>query len=85
MLRLLTVKLAWAYAEFQEDATAQPPAEARRDRLGNLGFDVTKMKDEDLIQAPCIGMTDTQFVELSIAGEKEMQIIASCIIDVTQA
>jgi hypothetical protein len=79
-MRILTVRLQYVYnSHSEEDPAAQKPVEKRRDRLSNLGFDVHKLDDDQLQSYPVIGMTDAQFVELSIAGEREMEILATCI------
>lgn len=81
-MRILSVRLEYIYDNRdEENATAQKPVEKRRDLLSNLGFDTSKIPDENLSSYPVLGMTDTQFVELSIAGEKNMEIIASNVLD----
>jgi hypothetical protein len=77
-MRILSVQLRWLYASNEGDEGYT--VKKRRDALSNLGFDVTKITD-DAMQSPNIGMTDAQFVELSIAGEPEMQITATVIVD----
>lgn len=81
-MRILSVRLQYLYSEpAEEGATTQPPIEKRRDTLSNLGFDVTKIDDDQLKSYPVLGMTDAQFVELTIAGEKDMAVVATCVID----
>lgn len=79
-MRIITVRLDYQYDRPAEEG-AQPVAEKRRDRLSNLGFDVTHMDDEGIRSYPILGMTDAQFVELTLAGEENMKIMASCVVD----
>lgn len=80
-LRILSVRLNYLYDDRAGDDTKQSPIEKRRDTLSNIGFDVSKMDDDQMMSYPVIGMTDAQFVELRIAGEKDMDILASCVVN----
>ncbi len=79
-MRILTVRLAWLYDN--EANPLVPAATKRRDRLSDLGFDVPKIEDVEMQQGFNIGMTDEQFVNLSMTGEeKDMSIVASVILE----
>jgi hypothetical protein len=83
-MRIISVRLDYIYDNStvdEEDPTKQSNIEARRDRLSNLGFDVSKMDNGQLQSYPVLGMTDSQFIELTIAGEKNMEIIAWNVLD----
>ena len=77
-MRILTVRLNWIYSSGDEKAME---LQKRRDALSNLGMDVTKISDDEMSSGTILGMSDTQFIELSIGGEKDMSIIASNIIE----
>ncbi len=77
-MRILTVQFRWLYNTDQDPENYT--VAKRREELSKIGIDVTKI-DDDSMQAPCIGMNDTQFVEMSIAGDPEMKIIAVSMID----
>ena len=78
-IRILSVRLSYVYKKAEDGE--QSPAEKRRDRLSNLGFDTAKIDDDLMCSYPVLGMTDAQFVELTIAGETDMSVLASVIID----
>lgn len=81
-MRILSVRLDYVYdSKHDGDEVTQRPVEARRDRLSSLGFDVSKMDDSQMSSYPVLGMTDAQFIELTIAGEKNMEIMASVTVD----
>ncbi len=84
-MRILTVRLDYIYdnstMEVDEAAVVQKAAEKRRDTLSNIGFDTRLMNDEQIRSYPMLGMTDEQFVELTIAGEKNMEVIAVNVLD----
>lgn len=79
-MRILTVQFRWLYKSDDTDEPGSYSVTKRREALSNIGIDVTKI-DDDQMQAPCIGMNDTQFVEMSIVGDPEMKIIAVAVID----
>ncbi len=83
-MRILTVRLDYIYdnsTATEEDTSHQPAAEKRRDSLSNIGFDTRLMNDEQIRSYPILGMTDEQFVELVIAGEKNMEVMAVNVLD----
>ncbi len=82
-LRILTVRLDYVYTERETEDNPHPrPAhETRRDRLSSLGFDTSGIDNDAICSYPILGMTDTQFVELTIAGEKNMSVLGSVIIE----
>jgi hypothetical protein len=71
-VRILSVQLRWLYDEAD--------IVKRRDTLSNLGFDTSKI-DEEQIKALSVGCTDAQFVELTIAGEQDMRVITAVTAD----
>ena len=78
-MRILTIRMGWVYAP--DDEENGWTLKKRRDTLGNVGIDVTKIDDEEMKRGVVLGMSDDQFIELTIAGEKEMSIIATAIIE----
>ena len=80
MIRILTVRMGWIYAPDDEEGESWT-LKKRRDTLGRVGLDVTKIDDEEMRRGCVLGMSDDQFIELVIAGEKEMSIIATAIIE----
>ncbi len=78
IMRILTVQFRWLY-NTDTDPENYTVAK-RREALSNIGIDVTKIDDSSM-QAPCIGMNDTQFVEMSIVGDPEMKIVAVSVVE----
>ena len=82
-LRILSVRLDYMFTErpTEEKPNPQTAAEIRRDRMSTLGFDTSGFDDEAICSYPVMGMTDTQFVELTIVGEKNMTVLASVVVE----
>ena len=72
-MRILSVQLSYIYSD--EYTTTH-----RREALSGLGFDVSKVEESGMMSL-AIGCTDAQFVELTIAGERDMKVIASVTVD----
>lgn len=78
-MRILSVRLPYLYSHNED--TIEQTIEKRRNRLSNLGFDTSQLDNDELRSGVSLGMTDEQFVNLSIEGEAEMKITASVMVD----
>jgi hypothetical protein len=68
-MRIVTARLNYIHGD--------EAVKDRRDRLGSVGIDVTAVDNEALAHCPQLGMTDAQFVQLNIEGERDMVVVAS--------